>query len=79
MGTKSLCISVDKERVDTPNQIWVQLRERFVAHEKELCSLKKKTEELESTLKMESAVIYRLQTLTEDNEDLLRLLLISKR
>jgi hypothetical protein len=42
-GTKSLCSSVDEERVDTPNQDGVQLRQRFVAHQKELCSLKKTT------------------------------------
>ena len=79
MGTKSLCSSVDEERVDAPNQDGVQLRQRFVAHQKELCSLKKKTEESESTLKMQSAEIKRLQKLTEDSEDLLRLLLSSKR
>jgi hypothetical protein len=39
MGTKSLCSSVDEERVDAPNQDGVQLRQRFVAHQKELCSL----------------------------------------
>jgi hypothetical protein len=44
MGTKSLCSSLDEERVDTPNQDGVQLRQQFVAHQKELCSLKKKTE-----------------------------------
>jgi hypothetical protein len=32
MGTKSLCNSVDEERVDTPNQYGVQLRQWFVAH-----------------------------------------------
>ena len=79
MGTKSLCSSVDEERVDAPNQDGVQLRQRFVAHQKELCSLKKKTEESESTLKMQSAEIKRLQKLTEDGEDLLRLLLSIKR
>jgi hypothetical protein len=42
MGTKSLCSSVD-----APNQAGVQLRQRFVAHQKELCSLKKKTKESE--------------------------------
>ena len=52
MGTKSLCSSVDEERVDAPNQDGVQLQQRFVAHQKELCTLKKKTEESESTLKM---------------------------
>jgi hypothetical protein len=36
MGTKSLCSSVDEERVDTPNQDGVQLRKWFVAHQKEL-------------------------------------------
>jgi hypothetical protein len=71
MGTKSLCSSVDEERVDAPNQDGVQLRQWFLAHQKELCSLKKKTEELESTLKMQSAEIKRLQKLTEDSEDLL--------
>jgi hypothetical protein len=79
MGTKSLCSSVDEERVDAPNEGGVQLRQRFVAHQKELCSLKKKTGESESTLKIQSAKIKRLQKLTEDNEDLLRLLLSSKR
>ena len=79
MGTKSLCSSVDEERVDAPNQDGVQLRQRFVAHQKELCSLNEKTEESESTLKMQSAEIKRLQKLTEDSEDLLRLLLSSKR
>jgi hypothetical protein len=79
MGTKSLCSSVDEERVDTPNQDGVQLRQRFVAHQKELCSLKKKTEESKSTQKMQSAEIKRLHKLTEDSEDLLRLLLSSKR
>ena len=78
-GTEPLCTSVDEERVDAPNQDKVQLRQRFVAHQKELCSLKKKTEESESTLKMQSAEIKRLQKLTEDSEDLLRLLLSSKR
>jgi hypothetical protein len=52
MGTKSLCSSVDEERVDAPNQDGVQLRQRFVAKQKDLCSLKKKTEESELTLKM---------------------------
>jgi hypothetical protein len=52
MGTKSLCSSVDVERVDAPNQDGVQLRQQFVAHQKELCSSKKKTEQSESTLKM---------------------------
>jgi hypothetical protein len=79
MGTKSLCSSVDEERVDAPNQDGVQLQQWFVAHQKELCNLKKKTEESESTLKMQSAEIKRLQKLTEDSEDLLRLLLSSKR
>jgi hypothetical protein len=55
MSTKSLCSSVDEERVDAPNQDGVQLRQRFVAHQKKLCILKKKTEESESTLKMQSA------------------------
>jgi hypothetical protein len=32
MGTKSLCSSVDEERVDAPNRDGVQLRQRFVAH-----------------------------------------------
>jgi hypothetical protein len=41
--------------------------------------LKKKTEESESTLKMQSDEIKRLQRLTKDSEDLLRLLLSSKR
>jgi hypothetical protein len=49
MGTKSLCSSVDEERVDAPIQNGVQLRQRFVAHQKELCILKKKTEESESS------------------------------
>jgi hypothetical protein len=31
MGTKSLCSSVDEERVDAPNMDGVQLRQRFVA------------------------------------------------
>jgi hypothetical protein len=31
MGTKSLCSSVGEERVDTPNQDGVQLRQWFVA------------------------------------------------
>jgi septal ring factor EnvC (AmiA/AmiB activator) len=79
MGTKSLCSTVVEERVDAPNQDSVQLRQQFVAHQKELCSLKKKTEKLESTLKMQSAEIKRLQKLTEDSEDLLHLLLSSKR
>jgi hypothetical protein len=79
MGTKSLCSSVDEERVDAPNQDGVQLRQRFVAHQKELCNLKKKTEESESTLKIKSAEIERLQKLTEDSEDLVRLMLSSKR
>jgi hypothetical protein len=57
MGTKSLCSSIDEERVDAPNQDGIQLRQRFVAHQKELCSLKKKTEESESTLKMQSTQI----------------------
>jgi hypothetical protein len=68
MGTKSFCSGVDEERVDAPNQDGVQLRQRFVAHQKELCSLNKKTEELELTLKMQSAEIKRLQKLTEDSE-----------
>jgi septal ring factor EnvC (AmiA/AmiB activator) len=79
MGTKSLCSTVVEERVDAPNQDSLQLRQQFVAHQKELCSLKKKTEKLESTLKMQSAEIKRLQKLTEDSEDLLHLLLSSKR
>jgi hypothetical protein len=79
MGTKSLCSSVDEECVDAPDQDGVQLRQRFVAHQKELCSLKKKIEESESTLKMQSAEIKRLQKLTEDSEDLLCLPLSSKR
>jgi hypothetical protein len=79
MSTKSLCSSVDEERVDAPNQDGVQLRQQFVAHQKELCSLKKKTKESESTLKMQSTEIKRLQKLTEDSEDLLCLLLSSKR
>jgi hypothetical protein len=78
MGTKSLCSSVDEERFDDPNQDGVQLRQRFVAHQKELFSLKKKTEESESTLKMQPAEIKRLQKLTEDSEDHLHLLLSSK-
>jgi hypothetical protein len=44
MGTKSLCSSVDEDHVDTPNQDGVQLQQWFVADQKELCSLKKKTE-----------------------------------
>jgi hypothetical protein len=44
MGTKSLCISVDEEQVDAPNQDGVQIWQWFFAHQKELCSLKKKTE-----------------------------------
>jgi hypothetical protein len=79
MSTKSLCSSVDEEWVDAPNQDGVQLRQQFVAHQKELCTLKKKTEESESTLKMQSTEIKRLQKLTEDIENLLRLLLSSKR
>jgi lipid II:glycine glycyltransferase (peptidoglycan interpeptide bridge formation enzyme) len=79
MGTKSLCSSVDEERFDAPNQDGVQLRQRFVAHQKEFCSLKKKTEESKSILKMQSTEIQRLQKVTEDSEDLLRLLLSSKR
>jgi hypothetical protein len=79
MGTKSLCSSVDEEWVDGPNQDGVQLRQWFVDHQKGLCSLKKKMEESESTLKMQSAKIKRLQKLTEDSDDLLRLLLSSKR
>jgi hypothetical protein len=39
MGTKSLCSSVDEEWVDALNQDGVQLRQRFVADQKELCSL----------------------------------------
>jgi hypothetical protein len=78
MGTKSVCTGVDEERVDAPSQDGVQLRQRFVAHQKELCSLKKKTEESESTLKMQSVEIKRLQKLTEDSEDLIHLLLSSK-
>jgi hypothetical protein len=39
MDTKSLCSSVDEEQIDAPNQDGVQLRQRFVAHQKELCSL----------------------------------------
>jgi hypothetical protein len=79
MGTKSLCSSVDEERVDAPNQDGVQLRQRFLAHQKELCTLKKKTEESKSTLKMQSAEIKRFRKLTEDSEDLLCLLISSKR
>jgi hypothetical protein len=79
MGTNSLCSSVDEEWVDAPNQDGVQLWQQFVAHQKELCSFKKKNEESESTLKMQSAEIKRLERLTEDNVDLLRLLLTSKR
>jgi hypothetical protein len=79
MGTKFLCSSVDKEWVDAPNQDGIQLRQWVFAHEKELCTLKKKTGESESTLKMQSAEIKRLQKLTEDSEDLLRLLLSSQR
>jgi hypothetical protein len=60
MGTKSLCSSVDEERVDAPNQDGVQLRQLYIAHKKELCSLKKKTQESEFTLKMQSAEINRL-------------------
>jgi hypothetical protein len=78
MGTKSLCSGVDEERVDAPNRDGVQLRQRIVAHQKELCSLKK-TGESKSTLKMQSDEIKRLQKLTKDSEDLLRLLLSSKR
>jgi hypothetical protein len=40
--------------------------------------LKKKIEESESTLKMQSAEIKRLQKLTKNSGDLLRLLLSSK-
>ena len=79
MGTKSLFSSVDEKRVDVPNQDGVQLQQQFVAQQKELCSLKMKTKESESTLKMQSAEIKRLQKLTEDSEDLVRLLLSSKR
>jgi hypothetical protein len=79
MGTKSFCSGVDEEQVDAPNQDGVQLRQRFIVHHKEICRLKKKTEESESTLKMQSAEIERLQKLIEDSEDLLRLLLSSKR
>jgi hypothetical protein len=64
MGTKSLCSSVDEEQVDAPNLGGVQLRYRFVAHQKELCSLTKNTEESESTLKMQSTEIKRLRKLT---------------
>jgi hypothetical protein len=45
VGTESLCSSVDEEWVDAPNQDGVQLWQRFVAHQKELCRLKKKIEE----------------------------------
>jgi hypothetical protein len=79
MGTESLRSSVDEERVDAPNQDGVQLRQQFVAHQKELCSLKKKTEESQSTLKMQSTEIKMLQKLTEDSENLLCLLLSRKR
>jgi flagellar biosynthesis chaperone FliJ len=79
MGTKSLCSGVDEKWVEAPNQDGVQLRQRFVAHQKELCSLKKKTEESKSTLKMQLAEIKMLQKLTDKTEDLLRLLLSSKR
>jgi 2-iminoacetate synthase ThiH len=79
MGTKSLCSSVGEEQVVAPNQDGVQLRQRFVAHQKELCSLKKMIEESESTLKTQSAEIKRLRKLTKDSEDLLHLLLNSKR
>jgi hypothetical protein len=51
MGTKFLCSSVDEERVNAPNQDGIQLRQTYVTHQKELCILKKKTEESESTLK----------------------------
>jgi hypothetical protein len=54
MCTKSLCSSVDVEQVDDPNQDGVQLRQQFIAHQKELCTLKKKTKESESTMKMQS-------------------------
>jgi hypothetical protein len=74
MGTKSLCSSVD-----APNQDAVQLWQWFVSHHEELCRLKKKTKESESTLKMQSTEIKRLQKLTEDIEDLLRLLRSNKR
>jgi hypothetical protein len=79
MGTESLCSSVDEERVDAPNQDGVQLRQQFVAHQKELRSLKKKTEESQSTLKMQSTEIKMLQKLTEDSENLLCLLHSRKR
>jgi hypothetical protein len=36
MCTKSLCSSVAEERVDAPNQDEVQLRQWFIAHQKEL-------------------------------------------
>jgi hypothetical protein len=38
MGTKSLCSSVDEVGVDAPNNDGVQLRHRFVAHQKEFFS-----------------------------------------
>jgi hypothetical protein len=34
MGTKSLCSSVDEERVDAPNQDGVQLRQQFCSPER---------------------------------------------
>jgi hypothetical protein len=68
-----------KSELTLPIRIGVQLWQRFLAHQKELCSLKKKIEESESTLKMQSAEIKRLQKLTEDSEDLLRQLLSCKR
>jgi hypothetical protein len=70
MGTKSLCSSVDEERVGASNRDGVQLQQQFVAHQKDLCILKKKTEESKSTLKMQSLEIKRLQKLTEDSEGL---------
>jgi hypothetical protein len=80
ISTKSICTSFDEERVDAPDQDGIQLQQRFVAHQKELCSLKKKTKELASIMKMQSTeIIKRLQKLTEDSEDLLRLLLSNKR
>jgi hypothetical protein len=79
IGTKSICSSVDEERVDAPNQDGVQLRQWFVTRQKELCTLNKKTEESESTLKTQSAEVKRLQNLTNDSDDLHRLLFSSKR
>jgi hypothetical protein len=42
MVTKSLCSSVDEERVDAPNQDGVQLRQRFVAHQKSYVPLRRR-------------------------------------